>query len=493
MTSQSIAAHVVASLHANGVTDFLLSPGSRSQALAIAAQQLEDAGLARLTVRLDERSMAFTGLGLSIASKKPVALIVTSGTAVANLYPAVMEAHHSGVPLILLTADRPARLRNKGANQTTNQVNVFGFAATCFDIGLETSDASASEIASQAVQAALSKPGPVQLNIQFDLPLSSTKPNPKDLVSSSPKIQTQSRKLVELAVPIDNHTVVIAGAGGQRAREFAEAAGLPLIAEPSSGARLGSNSIQFPLEAIEKLRNSIRKVVIFGKPTLSRVVQRIISESSVYVENSFEYGQFDPYDNVIASADVLIPDGKADPAWLAQWQVEVEETPRSAFTNFVWQSSERLVLGASDLIRVLDATAKPRQIEIYSNRGLSGIDGTVSTAIGVAMAKGPTVALIGDLTLLHDANGLNKTDLPDIELKLIVGNDKGGHIFTRLEVANEIDGDVFDRLFKTAQSVDLAKLAQAYGWKYVVCENLGELEKAMTLRGAVIIDYQLVD
>ncbi len=176
MTSQSIAAHVVASLHANGVTDFLLSPGSRSQALAIAAQQLEDAGLARLTVRLDERSMAFTGLGLSIASKKPVALIVTSGTAVANLYPAVMEAHHSGVPLILLTADRPARLRNKGANQTTNQVNVFGFAATCFDIGLETSDASASEISSQAVQAALSKPGPVQLNIQFDLPLSGTNP-----------------------------------------------------------------------------------------------------------------------------------------------------------------------------------------------------------------------------------------------------------------------------------------------------------------------------
>ena len=154
MTSQSIAAHVVASLHANGVTDFLLSPGSRSQALAIAAQQLEEAGLARLTVRLDERSMAFTGLGISVASKKPVALIVTSGTAVANLYPAVMEAHHSGVPLILLTADRPARLRNKGANQTTNQVGVFGFAATSFDVGLETSGSSAAEIAAQAVLTA---------------------------------------------------------------------------------------------------------------------------------------------------------------------------------------------------------------------------------------------------------------------------------------------------------------------------------------------------
>ena len=493
MTSQSIAAHVVASLHANGVTDFLLSPGSRSQALAIAAHQLEEAGLARLTVRLDERSMAFTGLGISVASKKPVALIVTSGTAVANLYPAVMEAHHSGVPLILLTADRPARLRNKGANQTTNQVGVFGFAATSFDVGLETSDSSAAEIAAQAVLTALSKPGPVQLNIQFDLPLSGTKPNPKDLVSSSPKTQPQTRKLIELAVPVDNHTVVIAGAGGHRAREFAEAAGLPLLAEPSSGARQGGNAIQFTLEAIEKLRESIRKVVVFGKPTLSRSVQRIISESSVYVENSFDYGEFDPYDNVIARGDHLIPDGKVDSAWLAQWQVEVEVTPRSEFTNFVWEHSERLVLGASDLIRVLDATAKPRQLEVYSNRGLSGIDGTVSTAIGVAIAKGPTVALIGDLTLLHDASGLNKTDLPELELKLIVGNDKGGRIFTRLEVANEIEPAVFDRLFKTSQSVDLAKLAQAYGWKYVVCENLDELKRAMTLRGAVIIDYQLVD
>ncbi len=493
MTSQSIAAHVVASLHASGVTDFLLSPGSRSQALAIAAHQLEEAGLARLTVRLDERSMAFTGLGISVASKKPVALIVTSGTAVANLYPAVMEAHHSGVPLILLTADRPARLRNKGANQTTNQVGVFGFAATSFDVGLETSDSSAAEIAAQAVLTALSKPGPVQLNIQFDLPLSGTKPNPKDLVSSSPKTQPQTRKLIELAVPVDNHTVVIAGAGGHRAREFAEAAGLPLLAEPSSGARQGGNAIQFTLEAIEKLRESIRKVVVFGKPTLSRSVQRIISESSVYVENSFDYGEFDPYDNVIARGDYLIPDGKVDSAWLAQWQVELEVTPRCEFTNFVWEHSERLVLGASDLIRVLDATAKPRQLEVYSNRGLSGIDGTVSTAIGVAIAKGPTVALIGDLTLLHDASGLNKTDLPEFELKLIVGNDKGGHIFTRLEVANEIEPAVFDRLFKTAQSVDLAKLAQAYGWKYVVCENLDELKRAMTLRGAVIIDYQLVD
>ncbi len=493
MTSQSIAAHVVASLHANGVTEFLLSPGSRSQSLAIAAQQLEQAGLARVTVRLDERSMAFTGLGLSIASKKPVALIVTSGTAVANLFPAVMEAHHSGIPLILLTADRPARLRNKGANQTTNQVNVFGFAATSFDIGLEVSDSSAAEIASQAIQAAVSKPGPVQLNVQFDLPLSSSKPDPTELLTKMPKRSVTQRKITELAVPVDNHTVVIAGAGGQRAREFAELARLPLIAEPSSGARAGSQVVQFPIEALEKLSGSVRKVVVFGKPTLSRAVQRLISESAVYVESSFEYGEFDPFDNVIARADRLTPEGTADSQWFEQWNLSGKKTTRSEFANYIWEKSERLVLGASDLIRVLDASSKPKEIEIYSNRGLSGIDGTVSTAIGIAMAKGPTVALIGDLTLLHDANGLNKTDLPELDIKLVIGNDRGGNIFNRLEVAKEIDPEVFDRLFKTAQAVDLAKLAQAYGWKYVVCENLDELEKAWALRGTVLIDYQLVD
>lgn len=493
MSSQSIAAQVVASLHANGVDDFLLSPGARSQALAIAAEQLEKAGLARLTVRLDERSMAFTGLGIANASKKPVALIVTSGTAVANLFPAVMEAHHSGTPLILLTADRPARLRDRGANQTTNQVDVFGFAATCFDIGLETSESSAAEIALKALELAITKHCPVQVNLQFDFPLSATTPNAKDLVSSAKKLVMQQQTFTELAVPVDNHTVVIAGAGGVRAKAFAEAAGLPLLAEPSSGARAGENALKNPLVALEKLGTSVRKVIVFGKPTLSRPIQKLISESSVYVENSKEYGRFDPFDNVIASADRLIAEGQADSSWLEQWKVEQPATPRSEFAEFVWNHSERLVLGASDLIRVLDAHAQPKDIEVYSNRGLSGIDGTVSTAIGVAMAKGPTVALIGDLTLLHDANGLNKSDLPELDLKLVVGNDNGGNIFTRLEVAKEIDETVFTRLFKTPQTVDIAKLADAYGWKYVLCKGLAELEQAWKLGGTVLIEYQLAD
>ncbi len=492
MSSQSIASRVVATLNANGVSDFLLSPGSRSQGLAIAAKQLEDASLARLTVRLDERSMAFTGLGISQATKKPVALIVTSGTAVANLFPAVLEAYHSSVPLILLTADRPARLRGKGANQTTEQVDIFGFAAKCFDIPIDVSESDAESVVLQALTQIALEGKPVQINIQFDLPLSSNSPSAKDLVGNSKKIKNLEKALTELAVPVDNHTVVVAGAGGERASEFAVAANLPLFAEPSSGSRNTKNSVVNYLADLESLRGEVRKVIVFGKPTLSRSVQKLISESALYVEVS-RYGAFNPYDNVIASADKLIPDGRADDSWPSKWNSKSGTSAREEFVQFVWNSSDRLVLGASDLIRVLDSSAEPKKLEVFSNRGLSGIDGTVSTAIGVAMAKGKTTALIGDLTLLHDAGGLNKTDLPELDLRLVVGNDHGGHIFSRLEVAKEIDGESFERLFNTEQKVDIRSLAQAYGWTYVKCQNIAELTKAWELSGSVIIDYELVD
>lgn len=493
MSSQSIAAKIVASLNANGVKHFLLSPGSRSQALAIAASQLEQANLAKVLVRLDERSMAFTGLGISRASKSPVALIVTSGTAVANLFPAVLEAHHSGVPLILLTADRPARLRNRGANQTTNQVNIFGSAATCFDLSTDLTDSDAEQKAQTALELALRTNQPVQLNIQFDTPLSSANPNAADLVASSKTLKIVQQEKSVLEVPVDDYTVVIAGAGGHRAVEFAEQANLPLFAEPSSGARKGEHSVSQYLNSLNDLRQEVRKVVVFGKPTLSRVIQKLISESSVYVESNSQFGTFNPFDNVIGTADQLVPSGSGSKEWLTKWQRADELTERQKFVSFVWDQSDRLLLGASDLIRDLDGCAQAKELEVYSNRGLSGIDGSVSTGIGIAIANGPTTALIGDLTLLHDANGLNKTDLPDFDLRLVVGNDGGGHIFSRLEVADEVEKPVFERLFRTKQSVDIEALANAYGWKYIKCQSLPELLEAWKLSGAVLIDYQLAD
>jgi 2-succinyl-5-enolpyruvyl-6-hydroxy-3-cyclohexene-1-carboxylate synthase len=491
VTSQDFAASLVANLVASGVQSFYLSPGARSQALAIAAGQLEETGKAKLTVRLDERSMAFTALGNSIASGRPVAIITTSGTAVANLHPAVLEASHAGVPLILLTADRPARLRGRGANQTTFQPGIFA-PATVADYDLEAVDASvAAKFASQAVIDATEKHGPVQLNLQFDLPLSAAEPDANTVLAGlghMPKPETREKS--ELEVPVDNHTVVIAGAGGLGARAFAEKAGLPLLAEPSSGERSGPNAITDYLSALEALEDEVRKVVVFGKPTLSRPIQSLISTSALYVQTS-SYGNFDPFDNAIASAERLMPSGEVDAAWLESWRKEPELDNRGEFVRFVWENSSRLLLGASDLIRVADRVAKPKEIEVYSNRGLSGIDGTVSTAIGIAQQRQDVTALIGDLTLLHDANGLNRSDLGELNVRLVVGNDNGGHIFSRLEVSELLPKKTFERLFTTSQQVDHHALAAAYGWKYFRCENLAELESAWTESGFVIIDYAL--
>ena len=278
--------------------------------------------------------------------------------------------------------------------------------------------------------------------------------------------------------------------GGDGAREFAEQAGLPLLAEPSSGERSGANAIVDYIAALEELGDQVRKVVVFGKPTLSRPIQRLISASSVYVQHS-RFGAFDPFDNVIASADRLVPSSAAGSDWLESWRREPEQDVRAELVQFVWDKSDRLLFGASDLIRVADRVVKPNELEVHSNRGLSGIDGTVSTAIGIAQEKGEVTALIGDLTLLHDAGGLNTSDLGELNVRLVVGNDNGGKIFTRLEVHNQLSSGSFERLFATPQQVELSALAKAYGWKYFRCESIEQLAAAWSETGYVLIDFAL--
>ena len=491
--SQIFAAHLLANLVSSGVTDFFLAPGSRSQSLAISLAQLEAAGKANSVVRLDERSLGFTALGYASATGKPAAIIVTSGTAVGNLFPAVLEAYHSSVPLLLLTADRPAALRGKGANQTTNQPGIFGFAASCIDVPVGAGPEDAHRLAREAAAKFAQQPGPLQLNLQFAPPLSAPEPDAAEILAGLRAEQKpdQGKSVTELAVPVDDHTVVIAGSGGEGANEFARLANLPLLAEPASGARFGPQASAAYLDRIDELAPQVRKAVVFGKPTLSRKVLALIENSTVYFEESSKHGAYDPFDSVIASAQRLIPDGQGSDMWVAAWQSEPMGSTRGEFVAKVWDKSDRLLLGASDLIRELERVAVPKEIEVYANRGLSGIDGVVSTAIGIALAKGETTAMIGDLTLLHDAGGLNLSGL-DVPLRIVVGNDRGGEIFRKLEIAQHASPDVLERYFTTPQRVDISALAAAYGWQYRSCESLSELEEAWKLSGPVIIDYQLV-
>src|SRR4051812_21962136 len=239
-----------------GLRDIVVCPGSRSQALALAAAEFERAGLLRLRVRIDERSAGFLALGLAVESGMPVALVTTSGTAVANLHPAVLEAHHSGVPLIVLTADRPESMRNIGANQTTDQPGMFGTAVQqTWDVGAPSGEDGEADSAAALARAAWRARGPVHLNLAFMEPLSA--PFTRDRSSaaeggvSRPALANLDQGLDTSAEPTTQPpsgvrvsfvpgTVVVAGTGaGPRAEEVARELGAPLLAEVTSGAHFG--------------------------------------------------------------------------------------------------------------------------------------------------------------------------------------------------------------------------------------------------------------
>jgi 2-succinyl-5-enolpyruvyl-6-hydroxy-3-cyclohexene-1-carboxylate synthase len=517
--AQAFAAQLLATFAKAGVRNFFLAPGARSQALAIAAGQLAEVGKIDLHVRLDERSMAFTALGSALASGEPSVLITTSGTAVANLHPAVLEAHHSGVPLILLTADRPHELRGVGANQTTNQIGIFNDAVReCVDVpapnGNDGELREAVQLALNAISVSMGydgdQPGPVQINLAFREPLSATSPNAAELnpIIELPEIFEQHPEFAMLAAELP--TVVVAGAGaGSDAVELAEAFGWPLLAEPSSGARHGANAIISYRRILEnnEIAKEIRRVVVFGKPTLGRAVIRLLFNEGVevVVVRSKVMGHFDVSRRASIVVDEIAIDNEVEFEWLERWRMAdadvaalaTDKLDRRALVDAVWNATngpDQLILGASRLIREADAWAPAKLLNIYSNRGLAGIDGTVATATGLALIEreGTTRALIGDLTLLHDASSLAIDPIDgDLNIQIVVGNDGGGTIFAGLEMAESLDARTFERLFTTPQQVDIWHLAQAYGWNYIRVENTSELETALATMGRSVIDVRL--
>jgi 2-succinyl-5-enolpyruvyl-6-hydroxy-3-cyclohexene-1-carboxylate synthase len=496
--AQVFSANLLAALSELEVEEVFLAPGSRSQSLAIAAQQLHDANRLVLRVRIDERSMAFTALGAAKASGRPVAIITTSGTAVANLLPAVLEASHSGVPLILLTADRPAELRGVGANQTTNQVGIFGDSVrACIDVEAPTEPVDTNfvkALAEQAVATALGinqdSPGPVQLNLCFREPLSSAEPNASDLHPGAKLLEKETPQPTFAILSGEKNTILVAGAeAGLEALEGAEAFGWPIFAEPSSRCRVGANAI-------------------VGYPVLLEEEKDLIARKDIelVVIKSKLMGPFNPYGNAKEIADEITVNGEVSSDWLVRWRVaahnwlSVQETSKSLdrrkIIETVYNVSEiddTIVLGASRMIREADTWAPVKAIQVFSNRGLSGIDGTIATATGIALGgEGSyTRAIIGDLTLLHDASSMIEDSEEDLNLQLIMVNDQGGSLFEKLEVRKVVEEAVFDRVFRAGQKVDYWSLANAYGFSYFCPTNEAELRNALATKGRVLIEVKL--
>lgn len=490
MSSTALAREVLTRLIEAGVTEVVVAPGSRNAPLSFAAYDAAVAGLVRLHTRIDERTAGFLGLGLTRNGRR-AAVICTSGTGVANLHPAVLEAAHADVALVVVTADRPARLRGTSANQTTDQVGIFGPL-------VETQDATTAYD--------LLTTGPVHLNVPLDEPLM---PEGRWTPQVTPGEPAQRlRAAVHLTLPLGPRTVVVAGDdAGPPARVLAETAGWPLLAEPSSGSRTGANAIRtYRLLLGSELGERVERVVVCGHPTLSRPVSRLLARPDVQVIDTPAHGvwhqrPFPVGERMLAVPTVEAPD---DPAWLEEWHTadrsvgrrldallaaEPDLTPYEVAGTVAQALPEGglLVVGASSPIRDLDLMVPRYRVgarrKVLANRGLAGIDGTVSTAIGAALARpGSTrsLALMGDVTFLHDAGGLvigPGEPVPD--LTIVVVNDDGGSIFTMLEQGAGEYAEQYERLFGTPHRVDLASLCAATRTPHLRVTSRPELDQAL--------------
>lgn len=505
----SCARTVVAELVGLGVREVVLAPGSRSAPLAYALVEADRAQQLRLHVRIDERTAGFLALGLAKADGAPVAVVTTSGTAAANLHPAVLEAWHAHLPLVVLTADRPRAMINTGANQTTHQTQLF----TAHLVG----SAALSDVVAdprtwrfetvRVVAAALGirsrRPGPVHLDVELSDPLV-----PEDgeaLVTAAPARVGSGRKIAEpTLLPPGPTTVVVAGdappAAGRRIAEQATAAGVPLLAEASSNARAGTALATYRLLLGTALAEQVQRVVVFGRPTLSRSVSRLLGRDDVEIVVVTPHADWvDPGRAASLVTDAVRFPDESDAEWLATWQQRDAELSRRldylldgqqrftgpALARTLWAAladRDALYVGASNPIRDLDlAPVRSGPPAVYANRGLSGIDGSVSTAAGLALASGrPTHALLGDVTAVHDLTGLVLGPAePRPDLRVVVANDDGGSIFVTLEHGAPRHREVFERVFATPHGLRFADLADAVGAGYRRVADSAELAAAL--------------
>jgi 2-succinyl-5-enolpyruvyl-6-hydroxy-3-cyclohexene-1-carboxylate synthase len=568
--STAVSTVIVDELVRGGVREVVLSPGSRSAPLAYAVQAAERAGRLRLHVRVDERSAGFLALGLARGSGVPAAAVTTSGTAVANLHPAVLEASHGAVPLVVLTADRPHELRGTGANQTTAQPGIFG-GAVRWSADLPAAERRTGQVSGWRAQAcrALAAargslggvPGPVHLDVGLREPLVPDAgtdwvepldgrpagvpwvrlPEPgRRGVAGGPPPEHVERTLVVVGELGD------AGVGPRLAdavRRWAARRGYPVVAEPfAGGGEAAPGGVVLPhgplllTDAAFLDAHAPARVLVVGRPTLSRAVAALVRRPDVRVEVVTTRPEW-PDPSALAAAvhpvGALAAEAEADAgaggsgagagphapdlgAWARAWhdagdRVAAAVAAALADGRLPWPSGPavaatigaalpagaRLVVGSSNAVRDLDLglAAVPPGVRVLGNRGLAGIDGLVSTAAGVALAGGaPTYAWLGDLTFLHDLAGLRRAPgEPEPDLTVVVTNDDGGGIFATLEHGEPQRAADAERVVATPTGADLGALTRAHGIPHRLVGTRDELVHAVAAppSGTRVVEVRL--
>ena len=560
--STALATVVVDELVRHGVCEAVLCPGSRSAAFAYALQEADRLGRLRLHVRVDERSAAFLALGLAKLTRLPVPVFTTSGSAVANLHPAVLEASHAAVPLILVSADRPSELQGTGANQTTNQSYLFGSAVRAFhQIGTpERSEGQNAQwrsvvcrLHAAAVGACGSDAGPVHFNVPFREPLLPgaadgdewpgtlegrddaapwVRVRPLSARPPGPAVEGLAR------VP---RTLVLLGdlpdlATSLEVTSLARAAGWPIISEPfgvhahgdhahgdhDRGSRVPHGPLL--LTADHWLaRHLPDRVLLVGRITLSRAVVALLRNPAVTVEIVTAQSRWpDPWHVVsvvhpFEAVSSAIPNGRqVDDQWAREWADAGDLVAKAAgeVIESAWPSGlavaaavlaemppeAALFVGSSNSVRDVDLAMSPfsrsAPLTVAANRGLAGIDGCVATAIGLALSQPsrPAYALMGDLTFLHDSNGLLiGPHEPKPDLTIVVTNDDGGGIFTLLEPGEPSRATDFERVFGTPTGTSIVDICRAHGVRHVLASSEAHLRSVLGQRpeGLGVVEVQV--
>jgi 2-succinyl-5-enolpyruvyl-6-hydroxy-3-cyclohexene-1-carboxylate synthase len=503
---------LVDELARNDVRQVVLCPGSRNAALAIALHHAAVAGRVTLHVRIDERSAGFLALGIARGTGRPVAVVCTSGTAVANLHPAMLEAAHSHVPLIALTADRPIELVGSGASQTTVQHGVFGALVSTVDFPMAERRPGQNAVWRGMVCRSLRSDGPVHLNVPFREPLvpdgSDDWPESLDGRADGPWTSVaavvESRSgATEIGHLGERTLVVIGDVSPEIARAtsaFAAAAGWPVIVEPlafAAGDSIATGSLLLTVGLPSPLRPE--SLLVVGHPSLSRGVQRVIRETPVVHVISDHPQWTDPQHQAdYVTGPLSVSPRRFGDAWLSRWQ-DADASAKSAVDKFLadepWPTglhvaqalmdalpdAATLFLGSSNPVRDIDLAAAHRaDVRVFSNRGLAGIDGTLSCAVGAALSAEHGYALVGDLTFLHDINGLliGPGEIRP-NLAVVVLNDDGGGIFSLLEQGSTEHADSFERVFGTPHGADLAALCAGYHVPHTLVRDTGEFRDAI--------------
>jgi 2-succinyl-5-enolpyruvyl-6-hydroxy-3-cyclohexene-1-carboxylate synthase len=501
-----------------GMTDACISPGSRSTPLALALARHPSI---RIHVHLDERSAGFFALGLAKATSRPVAVACTSGTAAAELFPAVIEASMSRVSLVALTADRPPELRGVGANQTIDQLGLYGrYVRASIDAPVPGDRSERGwwhELVHDLTRSSMGPPpGPVHLNLPFREPLV---PAPAELPASPPtdveysiSEMTTPEELEEVGRALGACERAVVLAGGMREvppdlPALAERLGWPLLAEPTSGLRAPGSLSAWPLLLADGrfVASHVPELVLqFGAAPTSRAALELVRRAERLIVVDQDHLVADPLrkaewtiraDAAAFTSSLLERIGsRSRSSWLAGWR-EPDGRARAAVDDLLdsWEEpfegrvardlvqsipeGSTLVVGSSLPIRDLGAYMRPRDgLGVVANRGTSGIDGFVATALGVAAAGRPTYALMGDLTFLYDAGTLLWSARQGFDAVLVIINNGGGHIFSLLEQRMLPE---LHELFTTPHRADIGAVTRAAGAGHQRVEAASDLVPAI--------------